>query len=194
MFNVQDLLLQVCCHPQLVPSQYHLYVSFLWNHVCRTLTMQERSLLDSYKSSGKYVFLHEYLSEVAKKKVTPTELEETTSLSEEESQEEESDSMEIPIEKEKPQRDKIVIFCQHDRTITTIQNYILSTLPLNSLSVTRQLSKEEQYNRLQAFNEDPSYDVLLLLTSMGKEGICLNQANILIFIELDANPYQDLQV
>ena len=137
MFNVQDLLLQVCCHPQLVPSQYHLYISFLWNHVCRTLTMQERSLLDSYKSSGKYVFLHEYLSEVAKKKVTPTELEETTSLSEEESQEEESDSMEIPIEKEKPQRDKIVIFCQHDRTITTIQNYILSTLPLNSLSVTR---------------------------------------------------------
>ena len=105
--------------------------------------MQERSLLDSYKSSGKYVFLHEYLSEVAKKKVTPTELEEATSLSEEESQEEES--MEIPIEKEKPQRDKIVIFCQHDRTITTIQNYILSTLPLNSLSVTRmKYSKESR--------------------------------------------------
>jgi TATA-binding protein-associated factor len=43
------------------------------------------------------------------------------------------------------------------------------------------------------FNSDPSYDVLLLTTSVGGLGLNLTGADTVIFVEHDWNPQKDLQ-
>jgi TATA-binding protein-associated factor len=43
------------------------------------------------------------------------------------------------------------------------------------------------------FNTDPSYDVLLLTTSVGGLGLNLTGADTVIFVEHDWNPQKDIQ-
>ncbi|KAK0722784.1 hypothetical protein B0T26DRAFT_674446 [Lasiosphaeria miniovina] len=103
---------------------------------------------------------------------------------------ESSDPLYTPI---KPHR--ALIFCQMKEMLDMVQNTVLKKL-LPSVSFLR-LDGGVEANRRQdivnKFNSDPSYDVLLLTTSVGGLGLNLTGADTVIFVEHDWNPQKDLQ-
>ncbi|KAM7209261.1 hypothetical protein V8F20_000599 [Naviculisporaceae sp. PSN 640] len=103
---------------------------------------------------------------------------------------ESSDPLYTPI---KPHR--ALIFCQMKEMLDMVQNTVLKKM-LPSVSYLR-LDGSVEANRRQdivnKFNGDPSYDVLLLTTSVGGLGLNLTGADTVIFVEHDWNPQKDLQ-
>ncbi|KAK3313511.1 hypothetical protein B0H66DRAFT_354542 [Apodospora peruviana] len=101
-----------------------------------------------------------------------------------------SDPLYTPI---KPHR--ALIFCQMKEMLDMVQNTVLKSM-LPSVSFLR-LDGGVEANRRQdivnKFNGDPSYDVLLLTTSVGGLGLNLTGADTVIFVEHDWNPQKDLQ-
>jgi len=93
----------------------------------------------------------------------------------------------------KPHR--ALIFCQMKEMLDMVQNTVLKQL-LPSVTFLR-LDGSVEANRRQdivnKFNSDPSYDVLLLTTSVGGLGLNLTGADTVIFVEHDWNPQKDLQ-
>ncbi len=93
----------------------------------------------------------------------------------------------------KPHR--ALIFCQMKEMLDMVQNTVLKSM-LPSVSYLR-LDGSVEPNRRQdivnRFNSDPSYDVLLLTTSVGGLGLNLTGADTVIFVEHDWNPQRDLQ-
>ncbi len=103
---------------------------------------------------------------------------------------ESSDPLYTPI---KPHR--ALIFCQMKEMLDMVQNTVLKSM-LPSVQYLR-LDGGVEANRRQdivnKFNSDPSYDVLLLTTSVGGLGLNLTGADTVIFVEHDWNPQKDLQ-
>ncbi|KAJ2899591.1 uncharacterized protein MKZ38_002965 [Zalerion maritima] len=103
---------------------------------------------------------------------------------------ESSDPLYQPI---KPHR--ALVFCQMKEMLDMVQNTVLKKM-LPSVSYLR-LDGSVEANRRQdivnKFNSDPSYDVLLLTTSVGGLGLNLTGADTVIFVEHDWNPQKDLQ-
>ncbi|VBB86674.1 Putative TATA-binding protein-associated factor MOT1 [Podospora comata] len=103
---------------------------------------------------------------------------------------ESSDPLYTPI---KPHR--ALIFCQMKEMLDMVQNTVLKGM-LPSTQYLR-LDGSVEANRRQdivnKFNSDPSYDVLLLTTSVGGLGLNLTGADTVIFVEHDWNPQKDLQ-
>ncbi|KAK4169378.1 hypothetical protein QBC43DRAFT_307577 [Cladorrhinum sp. PSN259] len=103
---------------------------------------------------------------------------------------ESSDPLYTPI---KPHR--ALIFCQMKEMLDMVQNTVLKQM-LPSTQYLR-LDGSVEANRRQdivnKFNSDPSYDVLLLTTSVGGLGLNLTGADTVIFVEHDWNPQKDLQ-
>ncbi|KAK1756056.1 hypothetical protein QBC47DRAFT_178986 [Echria macrotheca] len=101
-----------------------------------------------------------------------------------------SDPLYTPI---KPHR--ALVFCQMKEMLDMVQNTVLKSM-LPSVSYLR-LDGSVEANRRQdivnKFNSDPSYDVLLLTTSVGGLGLNLTGADTVIFVEHDWNPQKDLQ-
>ncbi|KAL1837909.1 hypothetical protein VTJ49DRAFT_3255 [Mycothermus thermophilus] len=101
-----------------------------------------------------------------------------------------SDPLYAPI---KPHR--ALIFCQMKEMLDMVQNTVLKAM-LPSVQYLR-LDGSVEANRRQdivnKFNSDPSYDVLLLTTSVGGLGLNLTGADTVIFVEHDWNPQKDLQ-
>ena len=101
-----------------------------------------------------------------------------------------NDPLYTPI---KPHR--ALIFCQMKEMLDMVQNTVLKQM-LPSVSYLR-LDGSVEANRRQdivnKFNSDPSYDVLLLTTSVGGLGLNLTGADTVIFVEHDWNPQKDLQ-
>ena len=93
----------------------------------------------------------------------------------------------------KPHR--ALIFCQMKEMLDMVQDTVLKKM-LPSVSYLR-LDGSVEANSRQAivnkFNSDPSYDVLLLTTSVGGLGLNLTGADTVIFVEHDWNPQKDLQ-
>lgn len=93
----------------------------------------------------------------------------------------------------KPHR--ALIFCQMKEMLDMVQNTVLKGM-LPSVSYLR-LDGSVEANRRQdivnKFNSDPSYDILLLTTSVGGLGLNLTGADTVIFVEHDWNPQKDLQ-
>jgi TATA-binding protein-associated factor len=52
---------------------------------------------------------------------------------------------------------------------------------------------KKRHDVVQTFNNDPSYDVLLLTTAVGGLGLNLTSADTVIFVDHDWNPMKDLQ-
>ena len=76
-----------------------------------------------------------------------------------------------------------------------VQNTVLKKL-LPSVSYLRLDGSVEANKRqdiVNRFNKDPSYDCLLLTTSVGGLGLNLTGADTVIFVEHDWNPQRDLQ-
>ncbi|EGS20784.1 helicase-like protein [Thermochaetoides thermophila DSM 1495] len=103
---------------------------------------------------------------------------------------ESSDPLYTPI---KPHR--ALIFCQMKEMLDMVQNTVLKQM-LPSVSYLRLDGSVEANKRqdiVNKFNSDPSYDVLLLTTSVGGLGLNLTGADTVIFVEHDWNPQKDLQ-
>jgi TATA-binding protein-associated factor len=93
----------------------------------------------------------------------------------------------------KPHR--ALIFCQMKEMLDMVQNTVLKRM-LPSVSYLRLDGSVEANKRqdiVNTFNKDPSYDCLLLTTSVGGLGLNLTGADTVIFVEHDWNPQRDLQ-
>jgi TATA-binding protein-associated factor len=90
---------------------------------------------------------------------------------------------------------RALIFCQMkemlDMVQTTVLQKMLPSVQFMRLDGTVEATKRQEI--VNKFNSDPSYDVLLLTTSVGGLGLNLTGADTVIFVEHDWNPQKDIQ-
>ncbi|ODA79641.1 hypothetical protein RJ55_05235 [Drechmeria coniospora] len=93
----------------------------------------------------------------------------------------------------KPHR--ALIFCQMKEMLDMVQNKVLKELlpSVSHLRLDGSVEANKRQDIVNQFNSDPSYDVLLLTTSVGGLGLNLTGADTVIFVEHDWNPQKDLQ-
>lgn len=90
---------------------------------------------------------------------------------------------------------RALIFCQMKEMLDMVQTTVLQKM-LPSVQFMRLDGSVEATKRqdiVNKFNSDPSYDVLLLTTSVGGLGLNLTGADTVIFVEHDWNPQKDIQ-
>ncbi|MCJ1475034.1 TATA-binding protein-associated factor mot1 [Lambiella insularis] len=90
---------------------------------------------------------------------------------------------------------RALIFCQMKEMLDIVQNDVLKKLlpTVQYLRLDGGVEANKRQNIVNQFNTDPSYDVLLLTTSVGGLGLNLTGADTVIFVEHDWNPQKDLQ-
>ncbi|KAI9796332.1 MAG: TATA-binding protein-associated factor mot1 [Candelina submexicana] len=90
---------------------------------------------------------------------------------------------------------RALIFCQMKEMLDMVQEDVLrKMLPsVQYLRLDGSVEANKRQNIVNKFNTDPSYDVLLLTTSVGGLGLNLTGADTVIFVEHDWNPQKDLQ-
>ena len=93
----------------------------------------------------------------------------------------------------KPHR--ALIFCQMKEMLDMVQNTVLKNLlpSVSHLRLDGSVEANKRQDIVNKFNSDPSYDVLLLTTSVGGLGLNLTGADTVIFVEHDWNPQRDMQ-
>jgi TATA-binding protein-associated factor len=93
----------------------------------------------------------------------------------------------------KPHR--ALIFCQMKEMLDMVQNTVLKKMlpSVSHLRLDGSVEANKRQDIVNKFNSDPSYDVLLLTTSVGGLGLNLTGADTVIFVEHDWNPQKDLQ-
>jgi TATA-binding protein-associated factor len=90
---------------------------------------------------------------------------------------------------------RALIFCQMKEMLDMVQTEVFQKM-LPSVQFMRLDGSVEANKRqdiVNKFNSDPSYDVLLLTTSVGGLGLNLTGADTVIFVEHDWNPQKDIQ-
>lgn len=90
---------------------------------------------------------------------------------------------------------RALVFCQMKEMLDMVQHSVLEKM-LPSVQFMRLDGSVEANKRqdiVNKFNSDPSYDVLLLTTSVGGLGLNLTGADTVIFVEHDWNPQKDIQ-
>ncbi|CAG8530565.1 8145_t:CDS:10 [Ambispora leptoticha] len=90
---------------------------------------------------------------------------------------------------------RALIFCQLKTMLDIIETDLFKPL-MPSVSYMRldgSVDANKRHGIVQKFNQDPSYDVLLLTTHVGGLGLNLTGADTVIFVEHDWNPMKDLQ-
>lgn len=90
---------------------------------------------------------------------------------------------------------RALVFCQMKEMLDIVQSEVFRKL-LPSVQFLRLDGGVEATRRqdiVNRFNTDPSYDVLLLTTSVGGLGLNLTGADTVIFVEHDWNPQKDIQ-
>ncbi|OJD36271.1 tbp associated factor [Diplodia corticola] len=101
----------------------------------------------------------------------------------------------IPNAAEAVSPHRALIFCQMKEMLDMVQDTVLKKM-LPSVQFMRLDGGVEASRRqeiVNKFNSDPSYDVLLLTTSVGGLGLNLTGADTVIFVEHDWNPQKDMQ-
>jgi len=90
---------------------------------------------------------------------------------------------------------RALIFCQMKEMLDMVQNSVLSKMlsGVQYLRLDGSVEANKRQDIVNKFNSDPSYDVLLLTTSVGGLGLNLTGADTVIFVEHDWNPQKDLQ-
>ncbi|KID90984.1 hypothetical protein MGU_01938 [Metarhizium guizhouense ARSEF 977] len=93
----------------------------------------------------------------------------------------------------KPHR--ALIFCQMKEMLDMVEKKVLKELlpSVSHLRLDGSVEANKRQDIVNKFNSDPSYDVLLLTTSVGGLGLNLTGADTVIFVEHDWNPQKDLQ-
>ena len=102
---------------------------------------------------------------------------------------------EISTETNYVSQHRALIFCQMKEMLDIVQNDVLKKLlpSVQYLRLDGSVEANKRQNIVNQFNSDPSYDVLLLTTSVGGLGLNLTGADTVIFVEHDWNPQKDLQ-
>ncbi|KAI9823081.1 MAG: TATA-binding protein-associated factor mot1 [Phylliscum demangeonii] len=90
---------------------------------------------------------------------------------------------------------RALIFCQMKEMLDMVQTEVLAKLlpSVQYLRLDGSVEANRRQDTVNRFNSDPSYDVLLLTTSVGGLGLNLTGADTVIFVEHDWNPQKDLQ-
>ena len=90
---------------------------------------------------------------------------------------------------------RALIFCQMKEMLDMVQTDVLKQLlpSVQHLRLDGSVEASKRQTIVNQFNSDPSYDVLLLTTSVGGLGLNLTGADTVIFVEHDWNPQKDLQ-
>ena len=90
---------------------------------------------------------------------------------------------------------RALIFCQMKEMLDMVQNEVLAKLlpSVQYLRLDGSVEATKRQNIVNKFNNDPSYDCLLLTTSVGGLGLNLTGADTVIFVEHDWNPQKDIQ-
>lgn len=90
---------------------------------------------------------------------------------------------------------RALIFCQMKEMLDIVATTVLRDLLPNVqyLRLDGSVEANKRQNIVNQFNTDPSYDCLLLTTSVGGLGLNLTGADTVIFVEHDWNPQKDLQ-
>lgn len=90
---------------------------------------------------------------------------------------------------------RALIFCQMKEMLDIVQNDVLKRLlpSVQYLRLDGGVEASKRQDIVNRFNSDPSYDVLLLTTSVGGLGLNLTGADTVIFVEHDWNPQKDIQ-
>ena len=90
---------------------------------------------------------------------------------------------------------RALIFCQMKEMLDIVANDVLRALlpSVQFLRLDGSVEANKRQNIVNQFNTDPSYDCLLLTTSVGGLGLNLTGADTVIFVEHDWNPQKDLQ-
>ena len=90
---------------------------------------------------------------------------------------------------------RALIFCQMKEMLDMVESTVFKKL-LPSVQFMRldgTVQAEKRQDIVNKFNSDPSYDALLLTTSVGGLGLNLTGADTVIFVEHDWNPQKDIQ-
>ena len=90
---------------------------------------------------------------------------------------------------------RALIFCQMKEMLDMVQTEVLGKLlpSVQFLRLDGSVEATKRQNIVNQFNTDPSYDCLLLTTSVGGLGLNLTGADTVIFVEHDWNPQKDIQ-
>ncbi|KAA8568656.1 hypothetical protein EYC84_007665 [Monilinia fructicola] len=90
---------------------------------------------------------------------------------------------------------RALVFCQMKEMLDMVQNDVLKKMlpSVQFLRMDGSVDANKRQDIVNKFNSDPSYDVLLLTTSVGGLGLNLTGADTVIFVEHDWNPQKDLQ-
>ncbi|KAK5071960.1 TATA-binding protein-associated factor mot1 [Lithohypha guttulata] len=90
---------------------------------------------------------------------------------------------------------RALIFCQMKEMLDMVQNEVLAKLlpTVQFLRLDGGVEATRRQDIVNKFNNDPSYDCLLLTTSVGGLGLNLTGADTVIFVEHDWNPQKDIQ-
>lgn len=90
---------------------------------------------------------------------------------------------------------RALIFCQMKEMLDMVQTEVLQKMlpSVQSLRLDGSVEAGKRQDIVNRFNSDPSYDVLLLTTSVGGLGLNLTGADTVIFVEHDWNPQKDMQ-
>ncbi|KAK8153629.1 SNF2 family DNA-dependent ATPase domain-containing protein [Phyllosticta citrichinensis] len=108
---------------------------------------------------------------------------------------ESSSGGDVPAASEAVSPHRALVFCQMKEMLDMVQDTVLKKM-LPSVQFMRLDGGVEASRRqeiVNKFNSDPSYDVLLLTTSVGGLGLNLTGADTVIFVEHDWNPQKDMQ-
>jgi TATA-binding protein-associated factor len=102
---------------------------------------------------------------------------------------------ELPPEQQYVSQHRALIFCQMKEMLDLVQNEVLRKLlpTVQFLRLDGSIEANKRQTIVNQFNTDPSFDVLLLTTSVGGLGLNLTGADTVIFVEHDWNPQKDLQ-
>lgn len=90
---------------------------------------------------------------------------------------------------------RALVFCQMKEMLDMVQTQVLEKfLPsVQFMRLDGSVDATKRQDIVNKFNSDPSYDVLLLTTSVGGLGLNLTGADTVIFVEHDWNPQKDIQ-
>ena len=90
---------------------------------------------------------------------------------------------------------RALVFCQMKEMLDIVQSEVFRKLlpSVQYLRLDGSVEATKRQDIVNRFNTDPSYDVLLLTTSVGGLGLNLTGADTVIFVEHDWNPQKDIQ-
>lgn len=88
---------------------------------------------------------------------------------------------------------KVLIFSQFKTTLDILETYAVELRGWKACRIDGSVAQEDRYAQITSFNTDKSYNLFLLSTRAGGQGINLTAADTVILFDSDWNPQQDLQ-